>query len=117
MTPSTTPVVLSIDDIGAGMSLAEPVVSAQGEVVLAPGVELTQALLQALRRRGVVRLTVLVPDEGPGRTHDTASEMDVQAVRVALVQRLNLLFRHDDGRSGTARLRTLVTQHRLEAMP
>ncbi len=116
MTQDTKPKVLPLDEISVGMSLAEPVVGAQGEVVLSQGVALTQALLHALRRRGVASLSVLVPDADTCSGPNAAADMDVKA-RLVRVERLGRLFRNDDGQSGTTRLRALVTQYRMEAMP
>lgn len=111
MTQDTKTQLLPLDHVSVGMSLAEPVVGAQGEVVLSQGVALTQALLQALRRRGVTSLSVLVPDAGS--CSDTSAVMKLKAQ----LDRLERLFRHDAGQNGTARLRALVTQYRMEARP
>lgn len=64
MAQMTKRLPLLLDDVRAGMSLAAPVKRGQGEILLAQVVALTGALLQALRRKGVTTLSVLVRDTG-----------------------------------------------------
>ncbi len=117
MTQPTKSFQLPLDAVGIGMSLAEPLMGAQGEVVLSQGVELTQALLQALRRRGVTSLSVLVPDEGLAPAPAGDKRSSAAELQLAQLERLAQLFRNDDGQSGTARLRALVTRYRLDGSP
>lgn len=111
MNQNVIPKILSLDDVGVGMSLAEPVLGDQGEVVLSQGVELTQALLLALRRRGISILSVLVPDTVPSDDRNVAVVVKLQMAR------LDRLFRKDAGQIGTAHLRSLITQYRRGVMP
>ena len=101
----------TLEEIRAGMSLAEPVLGAHGEVVLPQGVTLTDALLQSLGRRGIESLSVLAPKaEGD----DPATNTKDIAVQMA---RIGRLFRHATEYDGTDYLRTLVTQYRMAGKP
>lgn len=109
MTYMTNTQVLPLDDASVGMHLAESVLGEKGEVILSQGVALTEALLHALRRRGVTSLSVLGPDASP--CAETFPTKDLQAQ----LARLEWLFRQDTGHSGAAHLRALLTRHRMEA--
>lgn len=111
MTPNTSNQILSLDDASVGMSLAEPVLGSQGEVVLSQGITLTEVLLNALRRRGVMSLSVLAPDAQPSTEARVGVDIKVHLAR------LERLFRQDAGQSGAAHLRALVTQYRMETTP
>lgn len=105
MTPNKNTQTLALDDVAVGMALAESVLGEQGEVVLTQGVTLTEALIKALRRRGIE--TLLVYGEGP--QPDAAAEHQLRLARLAR------LFRHVDGHTGTAHLQALLTQYRTQA--
>ena len=106
-----TILVLPIDDIAAGMVLAEALRDPGGAVLLPAGAVLTDAALKALRRRGVGALGVLAPepaDSGAARS----AERERQCARLAR------LFRHSaasGSNSAGATLLALLLHYRREA--
>jgi hypothetical protein len=98
---------VAIDDAGAGMVLASEVRDGQGNVLLAEGATLTDALLSALRRRGVESVRI----EG-----DAISEEQLEAERERVAARLAHLFRKPHGGAADALLRQQVTAWRMEQL-
>lgn len=98
---------VAIDDAGAGMVLAAEVRDAQGNVLLAEGAALTEALLSALRRRGVE--SVRIEDDG-------MSEEQLAAERERVAARLAHLFRKPHGGAADKLLREQVCAWRMEQL-
>jgi hypothetical protein len=111
MTDTTGSQKLPLDEVSAGMSLAESVLSEQGDVVLSQGVALTESLIQALRRRGVQNLLVTGADVASCNGALPAADSK------AHLARLDRLFRQAAGQSGAEHLRALLTRYRTGAMP
>lgn len=95
---------LDLDDVVAGMTLADSVFDGQGGMLLPRGTILTDAMLLSVRRRGIDRLVVL---------DDTVSETDLAQERERQQQRLALLFRRCGDQGSSALLLHSVTRYRL----
>lgn len=98
---------VAIDDAGAGMVLAAEVRDGQGNVLLAEGAALTDALLAALRRRGVESVRI----EG-----DEVSEEQLAAERERIAARLAHLFRKPHGGAADTLLREQISAWRMEQL-
>lgn len=107
MTTNKNTQTVALDTVAIGMLLAESVLGEHGEVVLTQGVALTDALIKALRRRGIESLLVCAEEAPP----DQAAEQQQRLARLAR------LFRHVDGHTGTAYLQALLTQYRSQVPP
>ncbi|MHC4917617.1 MAG: hypothetical protein ACYTGB_19245 [Planctomycetota bacterium] len=57
------PVEVALRQVTDGTVLAEEVVDARGNVLLAAGTQLTKAHISLMQRRGVKSLTIVVPDD------------------------------------------------------
>lgn len=99
---------IPLDQAEAGMQLAAAVCNPRGEVLLQAGCELTEASLSGLRRRGIGHVAVQVVD--------SRGEEELQAQRVRVLNRLNLLFRNAGQDPHLASLYHLVLEYRLEAL-
>ena len=82
---------LPLDEVEAGMVLADAVCDAKGTVLLPGGASLTDAALTGLGRRGIETLSVLVIP--------TLSDEQLAARQTQIAQRLDHIFRlaGDDG--------------------
>lgn len=98
--------LLPIDALSPAMELWEDVTDGQGHRLIGAGTLLTEALIQALLRRGVTHATVAV--------EETLSPEETAARRAAVEERLKRLFRHRDGDPLMQRLKALVLAYRLE---
>ena len=69
--------LLRIDLLEEGMKVAKPVVHDSGRVLLAPGVSITERLIERLRGQGVGQVWVEAegPDEG-GLSAEAAKQME-----------------------------------------
>lgn len=84
---------LALDQLVAGMTLAQPLLDAHGAVLLPQDALLTEATLAALRRRGITHCTVRA-----GSTAATPAQLaQAQAQRL---KRLDYVFRHAAGDGG-----------------
>ena len=99
---------LSLEQAAPGMRLGEAVRDANGAVLLAAGGELTEHLLEALRRRGI--LQVVVAEE------ETLSEAEREARREAVRARLSRLFRGAGQGEADRQLFDAVLDYRLEQL-
>ncbi len=95
---------LELEDVVAGMSLAETLFDAHGGVLLPQGTELTEGMLTSLRRRGVDQVQVLNED---------ISEEELAAERERVELRLARLFRKSSGKGASDLLLQSVMQFRL----
>lgn len=92
-----------IDVVTAGMTLSDDVLGERGDLIVAQGVVLTEALIAALRRRGLEMLPIVdpaavaVPESQPSKSQQ---------------EQLALLFRHFADRPANQHLLRLVTQYR-----
>lgn len=98
---------VAIDEAAAGMVLADEVRDRQGNVLLAKGAELSEALLQALRKRGV---------EGIRIEDDGMAPEELAAERERQERRLAHLFRKPYDGQANAFLREQVTAYRMEQL-
>lgn len=97
---------IAIDDAQPGMRLAEAVADAMGQVLVPAGGELTESMLQGLRRREVATLTV-----------ERAIEEDSAAREVRqgkVVEQLDRLFRKAGDGAETRQLYQAILDFRLE---
>ena len=92
-----------LDDAEAGMVLASALLDSHGGTLLPKGAELTESVLQSLRRRGVERLAIV--DSG-------ISEEELSKERERAEQRLAQLFRKSEGRPGNEHLRQCILAYR-----
>lgn len=97
---------LAIDDARPGMRLAEAVADAMGQVLVPAGSELTESMLQNLRRREVATLTVEreIADGSAAR----------EAQRAKVVEQLDRLFRKAGDGAETRQLYQAILDFRLE---
>lgn len=103
------PTILPLTTVPPGTRLAAAVLDAAGQVLLATGSILTEAMLETLARRGIVAVTV-------ERQRD-AAELD--AAREALRQRLMHLFRRcnlEDNNGMAQMLYKATLDYRLDAL-
>jgi hypothetical protein len=91
---------ISIDEGEAGMTLADNLLDASGNVLLPAGATLSDSTLNSLRRRGVTSISIAF--ELPA-----LSEQELQARRARFTQRLAMLFR----RCGTEGALGIVQQY------
>lgn len=91
---------LPLDEVVAGMVLADEVCDARGAVLLPRGASLTDAVLTGLGRRGIETLPVLV---APTLTDD-----ELAARRAQLARRLDHLFRFTGNDRPARELRRLI---------
>lgn len=97
---------MAIDLVGSGDRLAEALIDGSGRVLIPAGAELTDSLLDALRRRGVLELLV----ERLVEVDQTARE----AMQARVEQRLSQLFRLAGEGMETRLLFQAVRDFRLE---
>lgn len=99
--------LINLDDAQGGESLSRPILDSQGQVLMAPGAQLTESAIQALRRRHVEAIWV---------RHDAADLADTQAIesarRAQYRKRLARLFRKVPLHDGSRRLLTLLSRYR-----
>ena len=88
MTPMQT-LATTVDLIPEGMLLAQPVLDAQGQLLLPAGAPITRSALNSLQRRGVETIFVNPPAE-TGAAH---SKADPAAMQANTEKRLLHLFR------------------------
>lgn len=101
---------LSIQNISAGMVLADDLLDKLGHVLLPAGVCLTEAMLKSLHQHHVQQLSVLV-DDAPGHEQDQA--LALQKKR----DRLEKLFRHAPCDGPTATLLSYLQKYRSDKGP
>jgi hypothetical protein len=99
--------VVALDDASAGMVLGAEVRDPQGNVLLAAGSQLTEALMRALQRRGVE--SVRIEDR-------SATPQELAAERERVRQRLAQLFRKPHPGAADALLREQLVAYRMEAL-
>lgn len=97
--------LLALDEVQAGMILANNLLDTHGGLILGQGAIVTEAILLSLQRRGIKRLSV-VPDAG----EDPEREADIERQR----QRLAKLFRRCGDGPVDKLLFQYVTQYRLK---
>lgn len=103
------PTILPLTAVPPGARLTAAVLDAAGQVLLATGSILTEAMLETLARRGIVAIAV-------ERQRD-AAELD--AAREALRQRLMHLFRRcnlEDNNGMAQMLYKATLDYRLDAL-
>lgn len=83
---NTTHHTIALAGAAAGQRLAEPVLDERGNVLVGADCEITEAVLQALARRGVTELCV-------ART-EVVDETEAAARRARAAARVAHLFRH-----------------------
>jgi|GEM_PF-6715273 len=98
--------VLAIDEIQAGAILAREVLDARGEMLLPAGAILTGPMFSSLARRGIERLAVV---------DSTPCDIDLDAERRRIDERMTILFRGSRGRAAEA-IRRLVAEYRLRRL-
>lgn len=88
---------LPLEDVAAGVTLAESLCDANGEVLLPAGATLNESTLGALRRRGIAFLPIL-----RNNAEEMVADAKVQATMEVLRHRVLHLFRRcgSDGASG-----------------
>lgn len=95
---------LDLDDVVAGMVLAEAVLDAHGGILLPSATALTDSLLTSLRRRGIDTVFVI---------NDDISEEDLAVERERVQQRLAILFRKCATGSTSDVLLQRITEYRM----
>lgn len=96
---------IPLDQAAPGMRLGEDVRDAQGAVLLAAGGELSESLLEALRRRGIQEVCVA--------QEETLSEAEREARREVVRARLSHLFRGAGADGADRQLFETVLGYRL----
>ncbi|MBV8665397.1 MAG: hypothetical protein JO269_02835 [Burkholderiaceae bacterium] len=95
---------LDLDEAETGMKLAAAILDSHGGTLLPAGVELTDAMLTSLRRRGVDMISVV---------NERVSEADLAAERERVQQSLTRLFRRCGERGASSALRQSILRYRL----
>lgn len=99
-------VLLGLEEVNIGLKLADPVVDANGQMLVPAGTEITESLLQGLQRRGIETLAVEQEiEEDP---------LQREARRVRLSGHLDHLFRKAGQGMATREIYAAVLQYRLE---
>lgn len=104
----TRRLVVSIQEVQAGMRLAEEVRNAAGAVLLTAGTELDEAVLAGLRRRGIECLVVDQPDP--------RSETEIAEELVRMEARVRHLFHRQRGNPELQLLMQAVLEYRRKAL-
>lgn len=99
---------LALDEVKAGMALAQEVRDAGGNCLLGQGAELSEATIASLRRRGVAHVMVAV-EETLTPEQRAAREREVQ-------DRMDYLFRNAGNDPMLFKLRAVVQQYRLAGL-
>lgn len=97
---------IAIGDAQSGMRLAEAVADAMGQVLVPAGSELTESMLQGLRRREIATLKVEREIE-----EDPAAR---EARRARVVEQLDRIFRKAGDGAETRQLYQAILDFRLE---
>ena len=98
--------ILAIDEITPGMRLAASAADAGGHVLLPAGTELTESMLQSLRRRDIAELLIeakIVEDPAV-----------VEARRAGLKKQIEQLFRKAGTEPETMALHQAILDFRME---
>jgi hypothetical protein len=98
---------VALDEASAGMVLADEVCDRQGNVLLAKGAELSESLMQALRRRGVESIRI---------EDDALSPEQLAAERERVAARLAHLFRKPHAGAANTLLREQLIGYRMEQL-
>lgn len=101
-----TPILLPLDQARPGQRLGSDLRDARGAVLLAAGSELSESLINALRRRGVESISVALADS------ITPEEQEMQ--REAARRRLAWLFRRAGESEAERQLFEALLDYRLE---
>lgn len=98
----------SLEQLEAGMVLAQDVCDASGGRLLTEGVELSDATIASLRRRGVEQVMVAV--------EETLTPEQCAARKAAIVARVEHLFRLAGDDPMLLKLRATLLQYRLSGL-
>lgn len=101
---------LSIQNIRAGMVLADDLLDKLGHILLPAGVCLTEAMLKSLKHHQIQQLSVLLEDL-PGQEQDQALASQQKRAR------LDKLFRHGPYDAPTATLLSYLQKYRSNEGP
>jgi len=85
-----TAVTMTLDELPETALLAEALCDAQNHVLLAAGTALTATVIAGLRRRGIERLSALLPEPAV----EAVPPEEPMAKRERIERRLQHLFRH-----------------------
>ena len=85
-----TAITMTLDELPETALLAEALCDTQNHVLLAAGTALTATVIAGLRRRGIERLSALLPESAV----DAVPPEDPTARRERIERRLRHLFRH-----------------------
>lgn len=97
---------LELDEVQAGMVLAEAVVDSSGNVLLPDATELTASMLASLSRRGIDSICIV---------DDSAASEDEKARLARVTQRLAHLFRkHRNQDDAAGSLQHRIAEYRAE---
>lgn len=94
---------LALEDVEAGMVLAEAISNAQGNILLQAGTVLNEAMLQSLQKHRIGVLAILFEVQEQG---DPQKRMDEHR------KRLQYLFRKHDAEDASPQLLALLLQYR-----
>ena len=98
--------MMGLDEVRSGMTLAEPVVDTNGQMLVPAGTVLTESLLAGLQRRGVSVLTVEQEIE--------EDMVEREARRLRLAEHLDRVFRKAGEGRATREIHAAVLAYRLE---
>ncbi|MBC7455159.1 MAG: hypothetical protein H7335_15955 [Massilia sp.] len=101
---SLLPHNVPIAEARAGMVLADAVRDQSGGVLLAAGATLTEATLNALRRRGIASLGIVANFDGNAADGEPINSAASEAEQVRQCERLAHLFRHNAALGATGAL-------------
>lgn len=97
---------MAIGDVQPGMCLGVDVMDAKGGRLLAKGTELTQDLLNTLRRKGVTNISVVVTAP--------VNLAQLEEARDKVIEQLTHVFRHVDEEPVMHRLKSILIEYRME---
>ncbi len=99
---------LALDEVTPGMVLADNLLDAQGQTLLPKGAELSEQMLESLRRHNIGSLRIV--------TGELSAE-EIAAQRAYLQTRLTSLFRNSDGEDANGLLQRYIHKFRLGEQP
>ena len=99
---------LALDEVTPGMVLADNLLDAQGQILLPKGAELSEQMLESLRRHDISSLRIFMGE---------LSEEEAAAQRAYLKSRLTRLLRNSDGEDANGLLQNYVRKFRLGEQP
>lgn len=95
---------MALEDVTPGMVLADNLLDAQGQILLPKGAELSEQMLESLRRHDIASLRIFMGE---------LSEEESAAQRAYQQARVTCLFRNSDDKDANGLLHRYIRKFRL----